>query len=245
MKVIGAGLPRTGTLSQKVALDMLGVGPCYHMVNVLAELELVELWQDALDGHADWERIFAGYESTVDWPGGFFYKELIEVYPEAKVVLSVRDPAAWERSMRETVWGVIHGDSLIRHLSCAGGLTDPAWQAYLTLLKDLLWEGRGTLADGAADGAGLIAAAQRHHEEVKRTVPAERLLVWDVTEGWGPLCEFLEVKVPEVPMPRVNDSTEFKARVIEMSLRRIQEWWEEHGGVQVTGATPAQTPAAH
>ncbi|MDQ6606798.1 MAG: hypothetical protein M3Z06_09675 [Actinomycetota bacterium] len=243
MKVIGAGLPRTGTLSQKIALDMLGVGPCYHMVNVLADLELVGLWQEALDGHADWERIFAGYESTVDWPGGFFYRELVEVYPEAKVVLSVRDPAAWERSMRETVWGIIHGDSLIRHMSCAGGLVNPAWQGYLTLIKGLLWEDRGTLAGGHAERDGLIAAAARHHDEVKRTVPAERLLVWDVSEGWAPLCEFLEVRIPAAPMPRVNDSEEFKARVIEMSLRTLQDWWTEQGGIPVTGATPAQAPA--
>ena len=98
MKLIGAGLPRTGTLSQEVALDMLGYGPCYHMVNVLADLELVSQWSDALDGNGDWTQIFDGFQSTVDWPGGFFYRELIEVYPEAKVLLSVRDPDAWERS---------------------------------------------------------------------------------------------------------------------------------------------------
>src|SRR4030088_835130 len=110
MKLIGAGLPRTATLTQKVALEMLGIGPCYHMVNVLGDLDLVPLWQDALEGRPDWERIFEGHQSTVDWPGGFFYRELIEAYPDAKVLLSVRDPEAWERSMRDTVWGVVWGD---------------------------------------------------------------------------------------------------------------------------------------
>ena len=107
MKVIGVGLPRTGTLTQKVALEMLGYGPCYHMVNVLQNLELVQLWHDALEGNADWDKIFAGNESTVDWPGGFFWKELMAYYPDAKVVLSVRDPDKWERSMRDTVWAVL------------------------------------------------------------------------------------------------------------------------------------------
>ena len=117
MKVIGVGLPRTGTLTQKVALEMLGYGPCYHMVNVLQNLELVQLWHDALEGSADWDKIFDGNQSTVDWPGGFFWKELMEYYPDAKLVLSVRDPDKWEHSMRDTVWACYYGDSLTYHLS--------------------------------------------------------------------------------------------------------------------------------
>ena len=92
MKVIGAGLPRTGTLSQKVALEMLGFGPCYHMVNVLTELPLAEQWAGAMEEPADWDAIFGEHESTVDWPGSFFYRELADAYPDAKVVLSIRDP---------------------------------------------------------------------------------------------------------------------------------------------------------
>ena len=94
MKLIGAGMPRTGTLTQKVALEMIGLGPCYHMVDVLADLEQAPLWERALDGNAPWSEIFAGFNSTVDWPGGYFYRELIDVYPEAKVLLSVREPRA-------------------------------------------------------------------------------------------------------------------------------------------------------
>ena len=105
-------MPRTGTLTQKLALEMLGLGPCYHMVNVLADLDQAALWEQALDGDAPWERIFAGFQSTVDWPGGYFYRELADAYPEAKVLLSVRDPQAWEESMRQTVWAVRHGESL-------------------------------------------------------------------------------------------------------------------------------------
>ena len=94
MKVIGAGLPRTGTLSQKVALEMLGFGPCYHMVNVLTDLPLARQWEAAMDGEPDWEAIFGEHQSTVDWPGAFFYRELVDAYPDAKVLLSSRDPEA-------------------------------------------------------------------------------------------------------------------------------------------------------
>jgi hypothetical protein len=227
VQVIGVGLPRTATLTQKVALEMLGLGPCYHMVNVLSDLTLVEGWQAALDGNPDWEQIFDGAQATVDWPGGFFYRELIEVYPQAKVLLSVRDPDAWERSMRKTVWGVYHADTLIRHLSSAAAAVDPDWHGYLRLMNGLLWQGMGTLAGRHADHDGLIDAMLRHTEEVKRTVPAERLLVWDVAEGWEPLCRFLGADVPATPMPHLNDSEEFGFRVSEMSLRTLSEWWQQ------------------
>jgi hypothetical protein len=226
MKLIGVGLPRTATLTQKVALEMLGIGPCYHMVNVLGDLDLVPLWRDALDGTPDWERIFEGHQSTVDWPGGFFYRELIEAYPDAKVLLSVRDPEAWERSMRDTVWGVIWGDSLIRHLSSASAVVDPKWRGYLELMKGLLWEGRGTLADRHSERDGLIESFNRHTAAVKQAVPADRLLVWDAKEGWEPLCRFLGVDVPPMPLPHVNDSQTFKDRLVEMSLGTLDGWWE-------------------
>jgi hypothetical protein len=227
MRLIGAGLPRTGTLTQKVALEMLGFGPCYHMVNVLADLDLVPQWHEALDGGADWEEIFGDSQATVDWPGGFFYRELIEQYPEAKVLLSVRDPERWEASMRDTVWDVYHGTSLMSHMSRATATINPRWRAYLELMTQLLWEGRGTLRDEHADTEGMIAAFHAHTEDVKLHVPADRLLVWDLADGWEPLCEFLEVEVPATPLPHLNDSRTFRDRLIEMSLGSIGGWWEQ------------------
>src|ERR1700689_4410828 len=117
LKLIGAGLPRTATLTQKTALEMLGVGPCYHMVNVLADLDQVGPWMRALEGEAPWDEVFDGFQSTVDWPGGYFYEELMEVYPDAVVLLSVRDPQAWAKSAKDTVWSVRYGESLMRLLS--------------------------------------------------------------------------------------------------------------------------------
>ena len=224
MKLIGAGLPRTGTLTQKMALEMLGLGPCYHMVDVLADLDQAGLWERALDEEGPWAKIFDGFHSTVDWPGGYFYRELIDVYPDAKVLLSVREPEAWERSMRETVWAVRNGESLIRLLSSAQAHVNPQWQGFLNMIDRLLWQGKGTFASGNADSQQLIDTMNRHNDEVKRTVAPERLLVWSVTEGWEPLCEFLELPVPAEPFPHINDRKEFLNRIIDGSLQALQEW---------------------
>lgn len=224
MKLIGAGFPRTGTLSQKLALEMLGFGPCYHMVNVLADLPQALLWLRALDGDAPWSELFDGYSATVDWPGGYFYKELLEEYPDAKVLLSTRDPDAWQKSMRDTVWAVRNGQSVMRSLSDARGEVDADWAAFLRMIDGLLWAGKGSFADCHADPRQLIAGMQRHEDEVRRTVAPERLLEWRVTEGWQPLCKFLEVPVPDMPFPRVNDSREFIDRVIDGALITLTEW---------------------
>jgi len=225
-------MPRTGTLTQKVALEMLGFGPCYHMVDVLADLDQAKLWQRALDGEAPWEQIFDGFNSTVDWPGGYFYRELIDVYPDAKVLLSVREPQAWERSMRETVWAVRHGESLVRLLSSAQAHVNPQWRGFLEMIDRLVWEGEGTFASGHAEPQQLIDTMIRHNREVEDNVPPERLLVWSVEEGWGRLCEFLEVPVPQPPFPHVNDRTEFLNRVIDGSLQALRQWRSEQASVE-------------
>ena len=232
MKLIGAGMPRTGTLTQKVALEMLGFGPCYHMVDVLADLDQAKLWQRALDGEAPWDEIFDGFDSTVDWPGGYFYRELIDVYPDAKVLLSVREPQAWERSMRETVWAVRHGESLVRLLSSAQAHVNEQWRGFLEMIDRLVWEDEGTFASGHAEPQQLIDTMIRHNREVESNVPPERLLVWSVEEGWQRLCEFLEVPVPRQPFPHVNDRTEFLNRVIDGSLESLRQWRSEQALVE-------------
>jgi len=239
MKLIGAGMPRTGTLTQKLALEMLGLGPCYHMVDVLADLDQAALWQRALDGQGPWAEILDGFNSTVDWPGGYFYRELMEVYPQAKVLLSVREPEAWERSMRQTVWAVRHGESLIRLLSSAQAHVNPQWQAFLDMIDGLVWEGEGTFASGHAEPQQLIDAMNRHNDDVIRNVPPKRLLVWSVAEGWGPLCEFLELPVPDEPFPHLNDRTEFLNRIIDGSLEALQQWRAREATVEPSFAIGA------
>ena len=170
MKVIGAGLPRTGTLSQKVALEMLGFGPCYHMVNVLTDLPLTEQWAEAIDEQADWDAIFGEHESTVDWPGSFFYRELAEVYPDAKVVLSVRDPEAWEQSMLDTIWDVIYGQSPMAHISKAREQIDPEWRAYMELMRRM-WAAQGVFSGAELRPGQLAEAIARYQEQVQRNIP--------------------------------------------------------------------------
>lgn len=221
MKLIGAGLPRTATLSQKVALETLGLGPCYHMVNVLGDLDEMPAWRRTLDGNQRPQDVLNGYQSTVDWPGGFFYQELMEAYPNAKVLLSVRDGEKWERSMRDTIWGVLYGDNLPRDLSNARSRVDPKWRAYIEMMNEM-WNHIGIQADAAP---GEIArAGERFNDEVKRTVPPDRLLVWSARDGWDPLCRFLELPVPNMPFPHLNDSEAFGERVVDGALLALQEW---------------------
>jgi len=217
-------MPRTGTLTQKMALELLGVGPCYHMVNVLADLDQAGMWSQALAGGEPWPQLFTGFQSTVDWPGGYFYRELAEYYPEAKVVLSVRDPETWEQSVRETVWAVRNGDSPGRLLASARAHIDPEWNAFLQMIDALLWQGTGTFAAGHASAEQLIDGMLSHNEEVRRTIAPERLLVWDVREGWEPLCDFLELPIPDVPLPHINDRVEFLNRIVDGALESLIAW---------------------
>jgi Sulfotransferase domain len=222
IRLIGAGLPRTGTLTQKEALELLGVGPCYHWVDVLADLDRVEAWDKAMDGDVSWPEIFGASRSTADWPGGYFWRELMEAYPDAKVLLSVRDPEKWEPSFRETIWDMGHGENLLHLLSSARALVDPRWQRYVAFVERMFWSPEGTFASGHERPEQLIEAMIRHNEMVKATVPADRLLVWEVTEGWEPLCEFLGVDVPSEPMPHANDRETFLGRVIDGALAAIE-----------------------
>jgi len=224
MKLIGAGLPRTGTLSQKVALEMLGLAPCYHMVNVLGNLDEAQVWRRALDGEQPWDEVFDGFPATVDWPGSYFYKELVDFFPDAKVLLSVRDAEGWERSMRDTIWGLFYGDILIRDLSSARTRVDAKWNGYIEMVSEM-WHRSGLISAGAeTDPESMKQAMEGFNDEVQQTVPVDRLLVWSVSDGWEPLCEFLELPVPETPFPRLNDSGEFVQRIVDGSLLALQEW---------------------
>ncbi|HUH81533.1 MAG TPA: sulfotransferase [Solirubrobacteraceae bacterium] len=227
MKAIGAGLPRTATTTQMYALEKLGFSPCYHMRDLLADLGAgLPLWEEVADGSPDWERIFGEATSTCDWPSARYYRELTDHYPESKVVLSVRDGAGWAASMQETVWGVYHGDSVLHHLCRARAVLDPLWNRYMALMTRMTWDEGGALAGDTSTAAGLVAAMERWNDTVKRTVPPERLLAWDPRDGWEPLCEFLDVPVPDEPLPRLNDTASFREGIIGGALDVVNEWWQ-------------------
>jgi hypothetical protein len=196
LSVIGAGFGRTGTMSLKLALEALGFGPCYHMAEVFKNPQAPGWWIDAAEGRPDWEKIFAGYNATVDWPNATFYAELAEAYPRAKVILTERDPETWFASTQATIF---------RDNVAAG--SNPAFPRMLDKVVRVLFDGR------MHDKDHVIAVYKAHNARVRETIPPERLLVYEVAQGWAPLCEFLGVPAPDGPMPKVNSREEFAARV--------------------------------
>jgi hypothetical protein len=231
VKVIGAGLPRTATSTQTLVLEQLGFGPCYHMRNVFADLEgQLPPWERLVEGEADWDGILDGFESCCDFPSSRYYRELAEHYPDAKVLLSVRAPEGWVRSMRETIWPMYFGDSVLRHVNAARGRIDPNWGRFLALMIHMTWDGQtGALGPPEAtfDDDAFAAAMNRWNERVKRDVPADRLLVWEPRQGWEPLCDFLEVPVPDDQVPLTNETAAFKEGIIGGALAVLNDWWDQ------------------
>ena len=198
LKVIGAGLGRTGTLTLKAALEQLGFGPCHHMTEVFAHMEQADFWRRAAEGQVvDWQEVYAGYSATVDWPGCHFWRQLAERYPEAKVLLSVRDPQRWWDSMSETI---------LKALEAGMAEADEARRSAMRFAELILVE---QTFHGDFSRDNVIAAFERHNAAVRAAIPPERLLVYEVSQGWAPLCAFLGAPVPDAPYPRTNSRDEF------------------------------------
>lgn len=201
LEVIGAGFGRTGTLSVKLALERLGFGPCHHMLELIDDPEQIELWERAAeDGDADWAAVYRGYRATVDWPGVAFWRQLVDHYPHAKVILTVRDPKRWYESAHESIYRA----RSIRP-------TDPVGIRRRRLVQRVVWD--GDFGGRFEDAEHAMAVFTEHNDAVRREVPADRLLEIHVKQGWRPLCDFLGVPVPDEPFPRTNDRQEFAERV--------------------------------
>jgi hypothetical protein len=210
MKLIGAGYGRTGTMSLKGALESLGVGPCLHMIDLIRDPSLPERWTPILaDVPVDWAEIFAGYESTVDWPGCSYYRELMDAFPDAKVLLNIRDFEGWHRSMLNTVYAIRKAKMIGQELyeGTEPEVSPATWQ----VIGKTVW----TEFEGGdfEDPAHARRVWESHYDEVRQTVPAERLLEYRLGEGWEPLAEFLDVPVPDEPFPHHNDTSFFRQMV--------------------------------
>jgi hypothetical protein len=223
MKVIGAGLPRTATLTQHAAMGILGLEPCHHMVAVFANLPTWKDWRAALEGDVRASELLKDYEAMVDWPGSYFYKDLMEDFPDAKVLLSVRSGESWAASMRKTIWECLYGEGLVGHMTAAREQVDPDWHGWMDTLRGM-WTERGLMNGKETTDEFMAQAYERYNEEVKATVPADRLLVWSPKDGWEPLCDFLEVPVPDVPLPHINDTEGFGHLIVGGALAVIQKW---------------------
>ena len=205
LRVIGAGFGRTGTLSMRTALARLGFAPCDHMVENEEHPERFALWDEALRRKTagepiDWRPLLDGFRATVDWPGAYFWRELTAAHPEAKVVLTVRDPERWYDSILATIFSLPDDQ-----------LPDGPREIIFTR----------TFGGLLTDRAQCQAVVAQHNQTVQESIAADRLLVFDVKDGWESLCAFLDVPVPEgEPFPRVNDTASFQAE--ERRERRAQ-----------------------
>lgn len=195
LEVIGTGFGRTGTDSMRRALDILGFGPTHHMISVMEDAEQKRMWRDAAHrGYRDWEKLFAGYRACVDWPSALFWPELVKVYPDAKILLTWRTPESWWASMEKTL------------VPMHARAEDPD-SVGAAIYRDV-FGGRGDDRDLA------IRVYEENVRRVTETVPAGRLLVHRLGDGWEPLCAHLGVPVPDVPYPHGNTTEQFRAALI-------------------------------
>ena len=194
IKVIGTGFGRTGTDSMREALTILGLGPCHHMSEVIANEEQKRLWRALAKGAApDWSELFAGYASCMDWPSAHYWRQLIEVYPDASVILTWRSPESWWQSFEKTI---LAGISQLQDQEALG----------ISLIAKQVFGGK------AHDRATAVALYEANVTAVMATVPRERLLVHKLGDGWETLCAHLRVPVPDQPYPNRNDTKEFRAQ---------------------------------
>ena len=196
MKVIGAGFPRTGTLSMQAALETLGY-PCYHMKEVLKNQAHIDLWDQFVTGQTpmNWQTLFHDFDATVDAPACFYYQELMQEFPDAKVVLTVRESEPWHKS-----WALVNRTvnrfrplaRLIPKFRNLFRFADPFFAQKISV--------------DPQDPETCIRAFEAHNAAVQQLVPADRLLVFRVTDGWAPLCAFLGCNVPDgIPFPHLNE----------------------------------------
>ena len=203
LSVVGVGFGRTGTESLKGALEILGKGPCYHMFEVLPHQARVDEWISLVQGKTpDWDKTFAGYHASVDWPGAYFWREIADHFGDAKLILTTRDADAWYDSMAKTILPLLRASAV-----------EP------NSLAEEMFISR-TFAGNIDDRAHVIEVFNRHNAAVRKAFSEDRLLVLEVGSGWEPLCDFLGVPVPDQPYPWGNSSDEFGGNIDRATAQR-------------------------
>lgn len=199
LQVIGTGFGRTATMSLRMALEILGVGPCYHMESVLNDMDTrVPHWNSAVTGTPDWNLLYAGFNSAVDWPTAAFWQELAVHYPQAKFIHSTRSSESWYKSFSQTILAV---------LSAPGKWPEPQREWLEMVCRVVIDRSLG----GKTDRDSLIAAFEAQEAAVKAAIPPENLLIYRAGDGWEPLCAFLGKPAPSEAYPRSNSREEFFA----------------------------------
>jgi hypothetical protein len=201
LRVVGAGLGRTGTHSLKIALEQLLGAPCYHMLEVFGRPDDVPKWQRAVDGDpGPWDDLFGDFVAAVDWPASGWWQPISEAYPDAIILLSTRSSAdAWYTSASDTIFEIMR----------RGGPPDDAWNRMVTGML-------GQFTPDVNDAAATKAAYERHNADVRANAEPSRLVEWQPGDGWEPLCAALGVPVPDTPFPHVNTTAEFQAMMAGM-----------------------------
>jgi len=199
--VIGAGWGRTATTSLRAALEMLGFAPCHHMHDVLDNQdEQVPFFQAAVDGDdVEWDELFGAYKATVDWPSAHYWRELADYYPDAKVILTVRDEEAWWQSFSRTI--------LTRMQVPLDEIEDPRLLALSRMINTLVAD--RVFRCPPDDKDAVLGRYREHIQSVQNSLPPSRLLTLEPGSGWEPLCEFLDCPVPDRAYPLLNTTREF------------------------------------
>jgi hypothetical protein len=205
LRLVGAGLGRTGTHSLKVALERLLGAPCYHMAEVFKRPADMDVWRAAANGKLpDWHKLFDGFAAAVDWPAAAFWPEIAEAFPDAVILFSYRDADAWWKSATRTIF-----EGFRRRPEGAPTQGPGMNPAFVPMITDLFTK---TFTPDFLDEAAAKAAFERHNADVRKRAPKARLVEWQVKDGWGPICAALGVPVPDEPFPLTNTTEEFRAR---------------------------------
>lgn len=202
LKVIGVGFGRTGTLSLKLGLEQIGFDPCYHMMEVFKRDGHVDFWHNAAFGAPGaWDPLFTDFSATVDWPAAHYWRELVAHYPDAKVVLTIRDSERWYESVHSTIY-----QAMIQSIDA----DNPVFERQREMANKIILE--DTFGGRFQDRAHAIGIYEQHNETVQKTLPSSRLLTYQVADGFGPLCQHLGVATPDAEFPHVNSTEEFRDR---------------------------------